>query len=270
MAPTTVIESSGSESDAGPSSARRPTAGLKRRNGVEPTSEDDAFIDDSDDPRSRARRRLSAAQKGKGKARAVVDDEEDEDLDDDLGEEELEDDEEYGDEVAGAGAGLDPSDSSKRKKKTTFSWEEEYTRSWDLLTEDAQGSLSGAVSAFLSNNSKRRRYLGGDAAAIQRGIIRHLYLILDLSESMNDKDMRPSRMEVTLKYAKEFVAEFFDQNPISQLAIIGMRDGMAERISPLGGNPVEHGKMLMNRKKLGTSGEPSLQNALNLARSGLS
>ncbi|KAK9898101.1 Ssl1-domain-containing protein, partial [Cystobasidium minutum MCA 4210] len=147
------------------------------------------------------------------------------------------------------------------------SWEEEYARSWDALTEDVHGSLEGAVAAFLTSN-KRRRILR-DTAAVQRGIIRHLFLIIDLSESMLDRDMRPSRLELTIKYAQEFVTEFFDQNPISQLGIIVTRDGMAERISPLGGNPVEHLKALQNKKKLLASGEPSLQNALNMARSGL-
>lgn len=34
---------------------------------------------------------------------------------------------------------------------------------------------------------------------------------------------------------QEFVSEFFDQNPISQMAILVSRDGQAERLSPLGG-----------------------------------
>ena len=158
--------------------------------------------------------------------------------------------------------------SSKKGGRTKLSWEEEYSRSWDLVTEDVHGSLEGAVAAFLTS-SKRRRVLR-DTTAIQRGIIRHLYLVIDLSESMTDRDMRPSRLELTLKYAQEFVAEFFDQNPISQLAIVGTRDGMAERVSHLGGNPVEHVKALQNKRKLLPSGEPSLQNALNMCRSGLS
>lgn len=35
--------------------------------------------------------------------------------------------------------------------------------------------------------------------------------------------------------AQEFVTEFFDQNPISQLAILVTRDGSAERLSALSG-----------------------------------
>lgn len=200
--------------------------------------------------------RFSTAEKGKGKAR-VVDDEEDHEAAGDGEDMEAGEDDDLEGEVAG----------QKKSGKLKLSWEEEYARSWDALTEDVHGSLEGAVAAFLTSN-KRRRILR-DTAAVQRGIIRHLFLIIDLSESMLDRDMRPSRLELTLKYAQEFVTEFFDQNPISQLGIIVTRDGMAERISPLGGNPVEHLKALQNKKRLLASGEPSLQNALNMARSGL-
>lgn len=233
--------------------------------------------------------RFSAAEKGKGKAAAMSTrsggrvglddddvemadedgDQEDADADADAdADEDLDLDLDDVDEVAGgSGGGGAQSKRKKGGKGTTFSWEEEYTRSWDALTEDVHGSLEGAVAAFLTS-SKRRRILR-DTAAVQRGIIRHVFLVLDLSEAMTDRDMRPSRLDVTLKYAQEFVGEFFDQNPISQLAIVGTRDGMAERISPLGGNPVEHVKALQNKRKLAASGEPSLQNALNMARSGL-
>ena len=222
---------------------------------------DNNFVDDEDEvPQPTKRPRFTAQQKGKGQA---GDDEHK--FDEDVA---IEDEEEYdeGPDVVkkGRSKGTGTGGGGGRAK---LSWEEEYSRSWDIVTEDVHGSLEGAVAAFLTSN-KRRRVLR-DTAAIQRGIIRHLFLILDLSESMTDRDMRPSRLELSTKYAAEFVAEFFDQNPISQLAIVGTRDGMAERISNLGGNPVEHIKTLQHKKRLLASGEPSLQNALNMARSGL-
>jgi transcription initiation factor TFIIH subunit 2 len=73
------------------------------------------------------------------------------------------------------------------------------------------------------------------------------------------------------------------------MAIVVTRDGQAERLSALGGdfgdrrlarsrlprrpsagNPVDHLKVLENKKKLEARGDPSLQNVLNMARSGLS
>ncbi|KAG8426845.1 hypothetical protein J3459_007758 [Metarhizium acridum] len=53
-------------------------------------------------------------------------------------------------------------------------------------------------------------------------------------------------------YALAFVREYFEQNPISQLGIIGMRDGVAVRISDLR-----------------SQGNPSLQNALEMCRGAL-
>ncbi|KAG1470869.1 hypothetical protein G6F56_002442 [Rhizopus delemar] len=148
-----------------------------------------------------------------------------------------------------------------------YGWEEEYKRSWDILQEDAEGNLSSVVSQ-LQQQRKRRRLLK-DTDVIQRGIIRHLFIILDLSEAMNEKDLRPSRIELSVTYAQQFVIEFFDQNPISQLGIITMRDGIAEKLTELSGNPTDHIKALKTKKNTETSGEPSLQNALQLARASM-
>lgn len=74
-----------------------------------------------------------------------------------------------------------------------------------------------------------------DTASIQRGIIRHVYLVLDLSLAMLVREYKQTWMDLTLQYAIEFVGEFFDQNPISQLAILVTREGASERLSPLSG-----------------------------------
>lgn len=73
------------------------------------------------------------------------------------------------------------------------------------------------------------------AAAIRRTIIRHLILLLDLSAAMMDRDMRPTRFDLTLQYAREFIAEWFDQNPLGQIGVVGMRAGIGERIGELSG-----------------------------------
>ncbi|UZJ55820.1 hypothetical protein CBS101457_005140 [Exobasidium rhododendri] len=152
-------------------------------------------------------------------------------------------------------------------KDKGYAWEATYKRSWDAVREDEGGSLAGAVRGMLEA-SKRRRTLH-DSVPVQRGIIRHMILILDLSESMLEKDLRPSRHLLTLQYAREFVAEYFDQNPIGQLSILITREGIAERVTGMGGNTSEHISSLQSRR-LYPKGEPSLQNALEMARSNLS
>ena len=101
---------------------------------------------------------------------------------------------------------------------------------------------------------------------------------------MLEKDLRPTRYELMLNYACEFVTEYFEQNPISQLGVIGMRDGLAVRISDLSGmniyqqgsitliregNPHDSITAIQNQRKKEPQGNPSLQNALEMARASL-
>ena len=86
---------------------------------------------------------------------------------------------------------------------------------------------------------------------------------------MTEKDLRPTRYLLTIRYTTEFITEFFEQNPISQLGIIGMRDGLAVRISDISGNPNDHVARLHKLRTEEPKGQPSLQNALDMARAAL-
>ena len=108
-----------------------------------------------------------------------------------------------------------------------------------------------------------------DTTPLQRGIIRHLMVVLDLSVAMTEKDLRPSRHLLTLRYAEDFVIEYFEQNPISQLGFIGMRDGLATRVSDVSGNPSDHIAALQGLRETEPRGNASLQNALEMARGAL-
>ncbi|KAK4054996.1 hypothetical protein OIO90_003337 [Microbotryomycetes sp. JL221] len=157
---------------------------------------------------------------------------------------------------------------TKTRNNKGRAWEGEFLHTWDDVQEDEQGTLEAAVNGALIN-SKTRRILR-DTSSIQRGIIRHVYLVIDLSTAMLEREFKSTWLDLTLQYCREFITEFFDQNPISQLAIVVTRDGQAERLTPLGGNPVDHLKVLQNKRKLEPRGEASLQNILSLAKSGLS
>lgn len=108
-----------------------------------------------------------------------------------------------------------------------------------------------------------------DTTPLQRGIIRHTLLILDLSSAMMEKDLRPTRHLLTINYTIAFVREFFEQNPISQLGILGMRDGVAVRVSDMSGNPNDHINATKALRNTEPKGNPSLQNALEMARAAL-
>ncbi|KAJ7593721.1 Ssl1-like-domain-containing protein [Mycena floridula] len=168
------------------------------------------------------------------------------------------------------------SDKRKRDKGKTkaamdnsaYTWEASYTRSWETVQEDEAGSLQSAVDEYMARG--RRRRLLAPATAIRRTIIRHLVLVLDLSASMLDRDMRPTRFSLTLQYAREFIAEWFDQNPLGQIGIVGMRSGIGERIGEMSGNPQQVLKSISDRHKIEPTGEPSLQNAIEMARNSMS
>ncbi|KAJ5889719.1 hypothetical protein N7504_010529 [Penicillium tannophilum] len=153
----------------------------------------------------------------------------------------------------------------KRKQRGGAEWE--LSRTWETLVEGADGTISATVEGLLEAG-KRKRLLK-DTTPLQRGIIRHLILVLDLSQSMSEKDLRPTRYLLTLRYAQEFVREFFEQNPISQLGVLGLRDGLALRISDMSGNPTEHMTAIQSLKIQDPKGLPSLQNGLDMARGAL-
>lgn len=144
-----------------------------------------------------------------------------------------------------------------------YSWEDEYRRSWDIVQEDESGSLETIVSGLVE--SQKKRYLK-DTTPFQRGIIRVNVLVLDYSKVMREKDLRPNRAAMMISYAIDFVNEFFDQNPISQLSVVIMRNGLAQIVSEVSGNPHDHIEALKKLKKTDPEGDPSLQNALEMSR----
>ncbi|KDR75825.1 hypothetical protein GALMADRAFT_226473 [Galerina marginata CBS 339.88] len=161
-------------------------------------------------------------------------------------------------------------DKGKAKAKDTqaYTWEASFTRSWETVQEDEAGSLQTSVEDLMARG--RRRRLLAPASAIRRTIIRHLILIVDLSSAMMDRDMRPTRFDLMLQYAREFITEWFDQNPLGQIGVVGMRAGLGERIGEMSGNPQEVLKAIADRHKLEPAGEPSLQNAIEMARGSMS
>nr|KAJ3422521.1 hypothetical protein HK105_007690 [Polyrhizophydium stewartii] len=159
----------------------------------------------------------------------------------------------------------------RRESGRNYSWEEDYKRSWDMLLEDDQGSLQGIVANLQQQQLllKRRRLNKDTDAVAQRGIIRQLFVVVDQSSAMAELDLRPNRLDCTLNLLEAFVTEFFDQNPLSHVGVTATRDGGAEKWAELSGNPADLVRVFAKRESRQTSGEPSLQNALELARRSL-
>lgn len=101
------------------------------------------------------------------------------------------------------------------------------------------------------------------ASAETRSMIRYLTIIVDLSPSMKNTDMKPTRLAVTKVHLKKFIEDFFDQNPLSLISIQYTNGCKAGLISPFNNSPNEHLEKLSSIEL--KDGEPSLQNSLELA-----
>ncbi|PWA16016.1 hypothetical protein CCH79_00019370, partial [Gambusia affinis] len=103
----------------------------------------------------------------------------------------------------------------------------------EVLKEDESGSLKATVEEILYQ-SKRKSCLcffcldftsllclphrvTQSHAQVRLGMMRHLYVVIDCSRSMEDQDLKPNRLTSTLKLMEGFIDEYFDQNPISQM-----------------------------------------------------
>lgn len=161
---------------------------------------------------------------------------------------------------------------SDLKGANGYAWEDEYQRSWDIVKDDELGSNSfeAMVQSIIEN--RKKKIMKNPSTPFQRGIIRTLVIIIDGSLVMSEKDLRPNRLSMTLSYLQDFVTEFFDQNPISRLGIILMRNGIANLVSEVSGLPQYHIDKIRQLKarqhnRFEPKGDPSLQNSLEMARS---
>ncbi|KAI8832999.1 Ssl1-like-domain-containing protein [Chytriomyces cf. hyalinus JEL632] len=154
-----------------------------------------------------------------------------------------------------------------------YQWESAYKRSWEALEEDNDGSLASTLALLARDRLKRRRTAAAKASEtpLHRGTIRHLFVVIDLSEAMAAPadGLPPTRLECVLAATETFVSEFLIVNPLGSIGIVATRDGGAEKLTEMTGNSSDHISAIRNRSNREPRGEPSLQNALEIARRSL-
>eukprot|EP00736_Rhodelphis_marinus_P005313 Rmarinus@m.4792 len=149
------------------------------------------------------------------------------------------------------------------------SWEKQYSNSWAYIEEDEDGRIRSAEYATQQERKKRETAVHSLAnAAVQRGMLRYCIVILDTSLSMADRDVRPSRMAVAVAELKTFIRSFFDENPLSQIALLATSNAICEKVCDLNSSPRRFLSALDSLPP--PSGEPSLENALIMAEATLS
>jgi len=148
---------------------------------------------------------------------------------------------------------------SKMFGNTSYRWEKNINATWENVQEDESGRIIAInQEKERSHHAKRQRL----TQSVRRGLIRYLVVGIDCSQAAAEKDYRPSRLEACKQQLMQFIKEFYDQNPISQLAIGVTRDRIAEKISDLSSNSKSHIKLLEGISH--TKGLASLQNLLSL------
>uniref|UniRef100_A0A915P3L0 Ssl1-like domain-containing protein n=1 Tax=Meloidogyne floridensis TaxID=298350 RepID=A0A915P3L0_9BILA len=116
----------------------------------------------------------------------------------------------------------------KEEKMTTdpFKWEEAYTDDiciQSALQEDENGSMENAIRRIISEEKRLRRN-EGRPTRIRLGMMRHVFVGIDLSTSILSKDVEPSRLRVVRECLLNFVNKFFELNPLSAMGLIIGRD----------------------------------------------
>ncbi len=128
--------------------------------------------------------------------------------------------------------------------------------------------MESSIQELILKARRERLARRGAAGRCRLGMMRHLYIVLDMSANMATQDLRPTRLRCALRVIEQFVEEFFYLNPISQLGMIATKDKRAEILTELAGNPKKHLETIRKLMSEGIGicrGEPSLQNSLETA-----
>jgi transcription initiation factor TFIIH subunit 2 len=164
---------------------------------------------------------------------------------------------------------------------SAHAWEEVGEQAWETaVQEDADGRIIVAGGESTANliRRRRKRLEQNDYAQrnrrVVRDLIRYLYVLIDCSRWVRDKDpvLPPgTRIDAMVSMLQEFVQEYYDQNPLSHLGFVLLKNGEAEILTQLSSSSKTHKLALQSVAQLASSegpkggGEFSLQNGVEVA-----
>lgn len=82
--------------------------------------------------------------------------------------------------------------------------------------------------------------------ALSKACVVDWQIVVDLSRAASIGDMRPNRLAVMAGVLQGFIRRFFDENPLSHLGLLIMRNGIAERLTDLAGSPVSGRELFLS------------------------
>jgi len=166
---------------------------------------------------------------------------------------------------------------ANEKGQSSHVWEASSNAWENAVREDSDGRIivaGGDTTADLIRK-RRKRLKQNDYAQrnrrVVRDMIRYVYVLIDCSRWVRKRDPvfgTEDVLSATIQLLQEFVQEYYDQNPLSHLGFVTLKDGEAEVLTNLSSSSKTHKLALKNLSKTtGDSsggGEFSLQNGLEL------
>jgi transcription initiation factor TFIIH subunit 2 len=168
-----------------------------------------------------------------------------------------------------------------QQQTAAHAWEDIGGNTWETaVQEDAEGRIivSGGDSTADIIRRRRKRLEQNDYSQrnrrVVRDMIRYIYVLIDASRWTRDKDpVLPggSRIDVVLNLLQEFIQEYYDQNPLSHLGFVILKDGEAEILTQLSSSSKTNKLALQSVAEIAANegpsggGEFSLQNGLEVA-----
>ncbi|KAF0991507.1 hypothetical protein HZS_5034 [Henneguya salminicola] len=146
--------------------------------------------------------------------------------------------------------------------ENSYRWMSTYERTWETIKEDDSGSILSSIKNIESYNKRQSQISKIKPHASFMSVMRQLILIIDISETIMAYDYHPNRLEVIIKLLENFLNNFFDQNPISQIGIIVTSNSKANIICDLTSDDHKLKTALKNISSAG--GFPSIQNSIEI------
>jgi transcription initiation factor TFIIH subunit 2 len=143
-----------------------------------------------------------------------------------------------------------------------YAWEKKYETSWSKLIDEELSDKNGKE--ISEQRRKRQRLVDRVTSIVERGVIRFMFLVIDWSSGILLRDdMKIRRYTLMESTVKEFIKDYFDQNPLCQLGLIFLRNGIATKLCDPSSNPKSLLLAFGDLPKMG--GDASLQNGLDMA-----
>ncbi|KAH8583864.1 transcription factor TFIIH with a vWA domain [Cryptosporidium sp. chipmunk genotype I] len=157
------------------------------------------------------------------------------------------------------------------QEEILYSWEQGLVKNWERLVETESGLVViDDENHFDLNNadegSNIELLIHSSNTNIRRGLLRNIVIILDMTSNMLELDYKPDRLQCMVKCNEIFIKQLLEDNPLTQISVISIYDGVGEVIISYNSNFLEIMASILNYLKKGCKGSMSIQNGLEKAK----